>query len=93
MWRDALQVAPFAQTLAHQRDLQIAQIAQPAMRQLGTVSRGGGGEIPRFDQRHLQAAHRRIAGGETTSSAPADNQQVKIFVGKPGEGALHARQS
>ena len=53
MRRDALQVAPFAQTLTHQRDFQVSQIAQSAMRQLGTVRRGGGGEIPRFDQRHL----------------------------------------
>ncbi len=90
MRRDALQIAPFVQALAHQPDFQIAQIAQPAMRQFGIVGGCRGGEIPRLDQRHFQPAHCRVAGGETAGGAAADDQQVEFLVGKSGEGALHA---
>ena len=92
MRRDALQVAPLAQAFPHQGKFQIAQIAQAAMRQLGIVGGGGGGEIARLDQRHLQSAHRRVAGGETAGGAAADDQQVECFAGKTGKGALHARK-
>ena len=55
MRRHAHQAQPFAQRFAHQRDFQVAQIAQSAMRQLGIVRAGGGGEVPHLDQRHLES--------------------------------------
>ncbi len=90
MRRDRLQRPPLAQGFAHQPELGIAQIAQAAMHQLGIVGRGGGSEIVPLDQGDLQAARRGIAGGEAAGGAAADDEEVELFVGKPGKVALHA---
>ncbi len=91
MRRHPHQPQPFPQGFAHQRDFEIAQIAQTPMRKLGIVCAGGRGEVPHLDQRHRQSAQRRIARGETAGGAAADDQDVEYFAGKTGKSALHAR--
>ncbi len=91
--RNPHQMAPLAQGFAHQAEFHIAQIAKPAMGQLGIVGTGGAGEVARFHQSDLQPAQGAITRGETAGGAAADDQDVEEFAGEPGKGALHARKA
>src|ERR1700761_6014988 len=81
--------APLAKALAHQTELEIAQVAQPAMDQFRIVRAGRVGEIVLLDQRYFQSTQRRIAGNTGASYPATDDQEVKNFAGKAVEFAAH----
>jgi hypothetical protein len=66
----------FFQRLAHQAELEIFKIAQPAVEQL---CRGRGRrlrQIAHFRQRDRQAAAGRVAGDAAPVDAAADDEQI-----------------
>jgi hypothetical protein len=67
------------QRLAHQPELAIFEIAQPAMDQLGRGGRGVARQIVLLDQQHAQPAPGRIARDPDAVDAAADDQQVGII--------------
>ena len=85
--RDGPKLLALLQGLAHQRELVIFEIAQPAMDQLGRGRAGAAGEVARFEQQDFRAAPRRIAGDPGTVHPAADHGDV---VGRGGGGVRHS---
>ena len=69
------------QRLAHQAELVIFQIAQPAMDQLAGAGGRPLGQIVLFAQHHRQAAPGRVAGHAGAVDAAADHEKVDQFGG------------
>ena len=65
-----------AQRLAHQAEVQLLEVAQPAVDELGARRGGVRGEIVLLAQHHRQAAPRGVAGDAGAVDAPTDDQQV-----------------
>ena len=63
---------------AHQCHVALRQVTDAAVHQLRRAARRSGGEIARFDQRHRQPAHRRIARDTGARDAAADHRHVEI---------------
>ena len=78
-----------AQRLAHQPQLEILEIAQASMHQLGAGGAGGVAEVALFDQRDLEAAHRRVARDAAAGDAAADDENVENLPSETGEIAPH----
>ena len=77
---------PLAQRLAHQAELELLQIAQAAVEQLGRPARGSGGEVARLDQSHGQPTGGRVERRTGAGDAAADHDDVERFVGQPVPG-------
>ena len=77
------------QGFAHQPELVVFQIAQPAVDQLGAGGRGMPGQIVLLHQQHRQPAPGGIARDPRTVDPPADDQQVVSLV--VGQGTAQVR--
>ena len=76
MWHRAQQGFAFPQGFAHQPDLEILQIAQPAVKQLGRRRRGGRGQIVHLGQRHRQPAPGCVPGDAAPVDPATDDEQI-----------------
>ena len=65
-----------AQGLAHEAEVAVLQVAQPAVDQLGAGRGGVRGQIILFAQQHVEAAPRRVSRDAGTVDAAADDEQV-----------------
>ena len=76
MRHGAQQHLAFDQRLAHQPELEILEVAQPAVEQLGGGRRGCRGEIAHLGQADREPAPRRIARDAASVDAAADHEQI-----------------
>jgi hypothetical protein len=90
--RAAQQHLALLQRLAHQRELVVLEIAQPAMYQLGRGRRGVRGQVVLLAQEHAPAAARQIARNATAVDTPADDQHVAIGGRCSGRGGRRGVQ-
>ena len=65
------------EALGHQLELELGQVPDPAVEQLGRPARGPGGEIVLLDQRHPEAPGRQIEGRSAAGDSAADHQDVE----------------
>ncbi len=77
MWRGAEQDLALAQRLADQPELELFEIAQPAMDELGRGRAGMLREIVLLDEQHRLFAHRRVARDRRAVDAAADDEEVE----------------
>ena len=77
------------QRLTHQPELEIFQIAQPAVEKLRRRRRSRPRQIALFCQQHRQAAPGRIARDPAPVDAAPDDQQVMHLVCRSCPGDLH----
>ena len=74
------------QRLAHQPELELLEVAQPAVEHLRRAARGAGGEVARLDERHLQPAGRGVERGAGADHAAADDDDVELLAAEPLPG-------
>ena len=82
----------FAQRFADQPEIQLFEIAQPAVNQLAGPARGAGGEITRLKQRDRQSTAGRIQSGACADDTAADDDHVEGLRRHPFEGRRAARR-
>ena len=73
------------QRLAHQPEVALLEVAEPAVDELRRARRGPRGEVARLDQRDVQAARGRIERGARAGGAAADHHYVEHLVRQPRE--------
>jgi hypothetical protein len=66
-----------AQRLAHEREVALLEVAQPAVDQLARATRRAGGEVARLHQRHRQPARDRVERAAGPGRARADHDHVE----------------
>jgi hypothetical protein len=74
----------FLQRLAHQRELAVFEVAQPAVDQLGARRRGVRGQVVLLGQHHAPAAAGQVAGDAAAIDAAAHDQHVAVQRGSRG---------
>ncbi len=65
--------------LAHEPEVELLEVAQPAVDELAGAARRAGGEVALLDQRHGEAATGRVQGGATARHAAADHEDVELL--------------
>ena len=79
------QQGALAQCLAHQPEVQLLEVAQPAVHQLARAARGPRGEVALLDEAHRQPAQRGIEGHPGAGDPAADDEHVDAALeGLPG---------
>jgi hypothetical protein len=73
---DAQQDLALGERFAHQLELVLLEVAQPAVDQLGGRRRGGARQVAPLDENRRQAAAGRVARNAGAVDATADDQQV-----------------
>ena len=73
------------QRLADQPEVEHLQVAQAAVDQLARPARGAAGPVPRLDDRRGQAAGHGVEGAARADDAAADDQDVELVLGHPGD--------
>ena len=81
---------PFVQRLADQPELQLFEVAKPAVEHLRATARRAGSEVAGLDERDLQPAGRRVKGGARADHAAADDDDVELLAAEPLPGAVCA---
>ena len=77
MWRDARQRPPLPHRFPGTADVQILQVPQAAVNRPKVVERAAASEVAALDERHRQAALRRVAGNcQPVDAAPDDKDVV-----------------
>ncbi|OIQ76294.1 hypothetical protein GALL_420270 [mine drainage metagenome] len=87
MRRGAQQALALGQRRAHQRELEMLEIAQAAVNQFGRRRRGVRAEVVALAQQHAQAASGEVAGDAGAVDAAADDGGVECRV--RGELVIH----
>ena len=72
--------------LAHQAEVPLLQVAEPAVDQLARAARSARREVALLDQRDREASRRRIHGAARAGDAASDDDDVEDLLGHPGEG-------
>jgi len=67
------------QSLAHQAEFQLLEVAQPAVEHLRGATRRAGSEVTGFDQRHLEPTGGGIQGAPGTHHAATDDHHVELL--------------
>ena len=80
----------FAQRAEHQREVELLQVAQPAVHGLAGARGGADGEVAGLQQHHRQPAGGRVQGHAGTGDAAADHHQVVRPGGGGGDRVLAA---
>ncbi len=78
--RVAHQPPPLVERLVDQPHVTVLQVPQTTVDQLRTLRRRAAGEVVALDQRHPQAAMRRVEGDAGTGDASADHEHVERVV-------------
>ena len=76
----------FVQRFADQPQLQLFEVAQPAVEHLRAAARRAGREVAGLDKRDLQPARRRVKGGAGADHAAADDDDVELLAAEPLPG-------
>ena len=71
------------QRLAHQPELELLEVAQPAVEHLRRAARGAGGEVTRLDEGDLESAGRGIERSASADHATADDDDVELLAAEP----------
>ena len=82
----------FAQRTEHQREVELLQVAQPAVHGLAGARGGADGEVAGLQQHHRQPAGGRVQGDAGTGDAAADHHQVVRPGGGGGDRVLARRR-
>ena len=77
MRRRLEQPRPLDEGLAHERKLEMLEITQAAVDQLGGSRGGGARVVALLGEHHFQAATGRVAGDGRAVDAAADDEQVE----------------
>ena len=77
---EPVQHAAFAQRLAHQGELPVLQVAEPAMNQFGAGTGGMRGQVVLLAQAHRPAAPGRIAGNGHSVDPTAHDQDIQHVI-------------
>jgi hypothetical protein len=86
MRRDAKQDFAFRKRLAHQPELVVFEVSQPAMYKLAAGGRRGGRQVALLAEQDVDASARRIARNAATVDAAADNEEVEATAfGRDGD--------
>ena len=84
MRREAIEHAgPFVQGLADEAELEMFQVAQPAVDQFARAARCPGGEIARLDESDPQPAGRGVQSNAAADHAAPDDRDVEHLVRHP----------
>ncbi len=89
MRRDAGERAPFAHRFARASDVQVLQVAEPAVNGAQVVEGAAAAEIVALDERHRSAALRRVVRDRQAVDAAADDEHVERALGEPVRIAKH----
>ena len=82
MGRGLQQLGALGERLAHESELEVLEIAQAAMDQLGRGRRRSAGIIPLLGEHHLQPAACGVAGNGGAVNAAADDEDIEHFGGQ-----------
>jgi hypothetical protein len=77
MGRELDEQRALEQRLAHQAEVEVLQVAQAAVDQLGGTARGAGGEVGALDQGHAVAARGGVERDAGPGDATADDGEVE----------------
>src|ERR1700676_3423577 len=77
---------PFVQRLADQPELQLLEVAQPAVEHLRRPAGGPGGEVAGLDERDLQPPGRGVKSSSGPDHASADDDDVELLAAEPLPG-------
>src|SRR5882672_6356530 len=78
--RDAEQRLALGERFGDEAELEVLQVPQAAVDQLGRGRRGRRGEVALLDQEHLQAAAGGVARDTRAVDAAADDQEIVVLV-------------
>ncbi len=84
------------QRLAHEREIEVLQVAESAMNELAGAARGPRGEVGALHERHAEPARGGVERHPRAGDAPADHDEIEFVLGegRQGLGACdHAPQS
>ena len=73
------------QRLAHQAEVEVLEVAQAAVDQLGGAARGAGGVVLALDQGHAVAARGRVERHAGAGDAAADHHEIEAVPLEGGE--------
>jgi hypothetical protein len=86
VWREHVeQEAALLERLAHEAELLLLEVAQPAVDQLRRAARGPGPEIARLDQRNVEPARGGVQRAARAHDAAADHHHVEGLAGEAGQ--------
>jgi hypothetical protein len=79
-WSGMHQKTTLNQSFMHEREIEIRQVADAAVNQLGRFAAGAAGEIGLLDERYLIAASNGVKSHTCARDAPTDDQDIKLLV-------------
>ena len=82
MRRQPQQPGTLRERLAHEADLHLLEVPQPAVDQAAGARRRPDRDVVLLDQRHAHAATRGVEQGPGPDDPAAHDQQVPVLVGK-----------
>jgi hypothetical protein len=82
------QQSALGERLAHEAELELLEVAQPAVDQLARAARGAGGEVARLHERDRQAAGGGVKGRVDADDAAADHDDLEHLRRQPLEGGV-----
>src|SRR5690606_19143850 len=80
---------PLVDRLANPAEIQVLQVANPAVDDLQGIVRRARTEIRLFDERHRQAAQRRVTSYTGAVDPAANDQDIEAAIRERVEVALH----
>ena len=94
MRREAQQPLAFVQRLAHEPDLEVLEVPQPAVDQSRRRARRARREVAALDEQHGKAGERGLARDRSAIDAGADHDHVvKRALGAHGRGSSKLAQA
>ena len=67
------------ESLVHEKEVALLQVAQPAVDQLGGPGGGAGCEVPGLDQGGAEASRRGVEGDSATGDAATYHEHVEVL--------------
>ena len=93
MRSDARHRVPLAHRLARAPDVERLQVSQPAVNRAQVIERRAAPEVVAFDERHAEAALRRVLRDREPVDPAADDEHVEGAVLQAVEIAAHHERS
>jgi hypothetical protein len=80
VWRERDHQLALEQRLAHERQIEVLQVAQPTVDQLAGTAGRPGGKIGALDERHAEPARGGVERHPRAGDAPADHHEVELVL-------------